>query len=109
MTARARITFVQSDGQRETVEIAEGRTVMEGARDHGVAGIEAWCGGQCLCSTCHCYVAEGWYPRLSPPDEAESALLEFAWEPRATSRLTCQLRVTDSLDGLELEVPERQL
>jgi 2Fe-2S ferredoxin len=104
-----RVTFVQPCGRRETVEMKAGLTVMQGARDRGIDGIEAQCGGQCSCSTCHCYVDPPWYARLPAPDEAEAGLLDFAWEPRENSRLTCQLRVTAELDGLVLHVPEQQL
>ncbi len=105
----ARITFVQPDGSRETIDVADGLSVMEGARNHGVDGIEAQCGGQCSCSTCHCYVAAEWYPRLPPVVEPEKGLLEFAFEPKHTSRLTCQLEVSAALDGLVLHVPTQQL
>ncbi|MFZ5556496.1 MAG: 2Fe-2S iron-sulfur cluster-binding protein [Pseudomonadota bacterium] len=104
-----RITFVQPDGTRITVDVAPGKSVMEGAREHGVPGILAECGGECSCSTCHCYVDDGWTDRLPPKDDAEAGLIDFAWEPRATSRLTCQLRVTAELDGLVLHVPAQQL
>ena len=103
------IVFVQPDGARTMVKVATGITVMEGARHHGIVGIEAQCGGQCSCSTCHCYVASDWYHLLPPIGPMEKDLLDFAWEPRATSRLTCQLMVDESMDGLELHVPERQL
>ena len=104
-----RITFIQPDGASATVEIASGLTVMEGAVENGVPGILAECGGSCSCSTCHCYVADGWAHALPPPEDDESGLLEFAWEPRESSRLTCQIRVTGALDGLVLHVPEEQL
>ena len=105
----SKITFIQPDGAAATVEIADGLTVMEGAVENGIPGILAECGGSCSCSTCHCYVADGWVGALPPPDDDESGLIEFAWEPRESSRLTCQLRVTDALDGLVLHVPARQL
>ena len=104
-----KITFIQPDGAAATVEIANGLTVMEGAVESGIPGILAECGGSCSCSTCHCYVADGWTEMLPPPDDDESGLIEFAWEPRESSRLTCQLRVTDALDGLVLYVPAQQL
>ena len=105
----ARITFIQPDGSAATVEIANGLTVMEGAIENDVTGVVAQCGGSCSCSTCHCYVADEWMGVLPPPDEEESGLIEFAWEPRGSSRLTCQIRVTDALDGLVLHVPAEQL
>lgn len=102
------ITFVQPDGSRSVTEIATGRTAMEAARDHAVRGIRAECGGECSCSTCHCYVDAAWIDRLPPKAAEEATLLEFAWEPRASSRLACQLQVTADLDGLVLHVPEQQ-
>ena len=82
---------------------------MEAARDHQVRGVRAECGGECSCSTCHCYVDEEWTSRLPPKADAESGLLEFAWEPKSGSRLTCQLVVTDTMEGLVLYVPQHQL
>ena len=105
----ARITFIQPDGSAATVEVPNGLTVMEGAIENGIAGVIAQCGGSCSCSTCHCYVADEWMGVLPPPEEEEMGLVEFAWEPRASSRLTCQIRVSDDLDGLVLHVPEEQL
>ena len=105
----AKITFVQPDGSRQTVDAVEGRSVMEAARRHSVRGIRAACGGEMCCSTCHCYVEDEWRSRLPPPTEDEAALVAFAHEPREGSRLSCQLVVTPTLDGLVLHVPERQL
>lgn len=101
--------FVQADGSRQCVPAVAGRSVMEAARAHGVAGIRAECGGECSCSTCHCYLDAAWQDRLPPPSDAEAGLVEFAWEPRPSSRLTCQLMVTDKLDGLILHVPAEQI
>lgn len=103
------LVFVQPDGARQPVSAIAGRTAMEAARAHGVRGIKAECGGECSCSTCHCYVDEGWRARLAPASAAEAGLVEFAWEPRPTSRLACQIIVTPELDGLVLHVPARQL
>ena len=105
----ARVTFIQPDGATATVDIENGLSVMEGAVRSGIDGIPAQCGGSCSCSTCHCYVADGWADVLPAPDDEETGLLEFAWEPRESSRLTCQLRVTDAMDGLVLHVPAQQL
>ena len=105
----AKVTFIQPDGAAATVEIESGLSVMEGAVQSGIDGIPAQCGGSCSCSTCHCYVADGWADVLPPPDDEETGLLEFAWEPRESSRLTCQLRVTEAMDGLVLHVPAQQL
>ena len=104
-----RITFIQPDGSAATVEVPSGLTVMEGAIESDITGVIAQCGGSCSCSTCHCYVAEDWMAVLPPPEVEEVALIEFAWEPKESSRLTCQIRVTDDLDGLVLHVPAEQL
>lgn len=104
-----RVTFVQPDASRTTIEAAPGLTAMEVARRHRIRGIKAECGGQCWCSTCHCYIDRLWLDRLPPKQDNEASLIEFAWEPKETSRLTCQIMLTDALDGLVLYVPERQL
>lgn len=106
----ARITYIEWGGTRHEVEVKTGMTVMEGARDNGIPGIEADCGGACACSTCHVYVDPGWVDRLPPKDDMEADMLDFAYQPDATrSRLTCQLKVTDALDGLVVHMPEKQI
>lgn len=105
----AKITFVQPDGRAETVDCDNGQSVMEGARDNAIEGIVAECGGMCSCSTCHCYVDKEWFAKLPEIQDDEAGLLEFAWEPKDVSRLTCQLEVSDDLNGLILHVPEQQL
>lgn len=106
----AKITYVEHDGTAHVVEVANGMTVMEGARDNGIPGIDADCGGACACSTCHVYVAPEWVDRLPPREPMEEDMLDFAYEPDPeTSRLTCQLKVTDELDGLVVTMPERQI
>ena len=82
---------------------------MEAARQNNIRGIKAECGGQCSCSTCHCYVDVAWADRLPPKKDDEASLVEFAWDPKPTSRLACQITMTEALDGLVLYVPERQL
>lgn len=104
-----KITFIQPDGTRHTVEVPPGSTGMDAARDNNIRGLRGTCGGECLCSTCHAYVDEAWLARLPPRKDQESSLIEWAWEPKSASRLTCQLVMTDSLDGLVLHVPEQQL
>ena len=92
------------------VEVANGLTVMEGARDNNIPGIEADCGGACACSTCHVYVDPAWTEKLTPMDDMEEDMLDFAFEPDpARSRLTCQIKVTDSLDGLRVQMPKKQI
>ncbi|MEP6655663.1 MAG: 2Fe-2S iron-sulfur cluster-binding protein [Betaproteobacteria bacterium] len=104
-----KVIFVHSNATTTTIEAATGLTVMEAARDNNVPGIKAECGGECSCSTCHCYVDAPWAARLPPKRADEASLVEFAWEPKDTSRLACQIRLTDALDGLVLHIPERQL
>lgn len=108
-TDMPRITFIQPDGSRETVEAPAGRSAMEAARDNNIRGIRAECGGECSCSTCHCYVDDAWLARIPGKNDDEAGLIEFAWEPRAASRLACQLLVTEALDGLVLHVPQKQV
>ena len=104
-----KVVFVQPDGSRQTVDARPGRTAMEAARDHSIRGILAECGGECSCSTCHCYVDATWIDRVPQKGSDEATLIEFAWEPREASRLACQLLVTEALDGLVLHIPEKQL
>jgi 2Fe-2S ferredoxin len=103
-----KIVFIEPTGARREIEAPVGVTVMEVARQHGVAGIVAQCGGACACATCHVYVAPEWLGKLEPREDMEEGMLENAWEPRPNSRLSCQVHVTAELDGLELTVPLRQ-
>ena len=106
----AKITYVEHGGKEHIVNVANGRTVMEGARDNGIPGIEADCGGACACSTCHVYVDDAWVEKLPAKDGMEADMLDFAYEPdEVKSRLTCQLKVTDALDGLRVQMPEKQI
>ena len=106
----ARITYIEFNGKRHQVDVPNGYTVMEGARDNNIPGIDADCGGSCACSTCHVYVDESWVDRLPKMEAMEEDMLDFAWEPNpARSRLTCQLRVSDALDGLVVQMPEKQI
>ena len=104
----AKITFIGSDGTRYEIEAENGSTVMETAIRNGVPGVEAECGGACACATCHVYVDEAWQALTGSPDPMEEDMLDFAYDLRATSRLSCQIKVTDELDGLIIGVPERQ-
>lgn len=106
----ARITYIEFGGKAHVVEVADGLTVMEGARDNAIPGIEADCGGACACSTCHVYVAPEWVSRLPPREAMEADMLDFAYHPDPVrSRLTCQLKVSPALDGLVVHMPERQI
>ena len=104
----AKITFIAADGTRYDVEAENGSTVMENAIRNGVPGIEAECGGACACATCHVYVDEGFKEIVGEPEPMEEDMLDFAFDVRPTSRLSCQIRVRDELDGLTVTVPERQ-
>lgn len=99
-----KIVYIEPEGERVEVEVEEGYSVMEGAIMNGVEGIEAECGGACSCATCHCYVREEWWDKLPEIDVIEDSMLEAATERRDNSRLTCQIPVTEELDGLTLEV-----
>lgn len=104
-----KITYIEHDGSSYEVEAKPGSTVMEGARDNGVPGIEADCGGACACATCHVYVDAAWVDKLPPKEAMEEDMLDFAWEPDPLrSRLTCQIKVTPELDGLIVHIPEKQ-
>ena len=103
-----KLTFVAFDGTRFDVEAENGSSVMENAIKAGVPGIEAECGGACACATCHVYVDEAWSPQVGEPQAMEEDMLDFAYDVRPTSRLSCQIRVSDELDGLIVHVPERQ-
>jgi len=99
-----KITYVDVDGTRYDCEVASGLSLMEGAINNGVPGILAICGGSCACSTCHAYIDEAWAERVGGPNDIEDATLDLANDRRPTSRLTCQVQVDDSLDGLVVHV-----
>ena len=103
-----KITFIAHDGTPHTVEAEVGSTVMEGAIKNGVPGIEAECGGACACATCHVYVDEAWLERTGEPVAMEQDMLDFAFDVRTNSRLSCQIKVTEELDGLVVTVPAQQ-
>lgn len=102
------ITFIDVQGTARTVEAEIGATVMETAIRNGVPGIEAECGGACACATCHVYVAEEWAEKAGAAESMEEDMLDFAFEVRPTSRLSCQIRVREDLDGLVVHTPARQ-
>lgn len=103
-----KITYIGSDGTRFEVDAQNGSTVMENALRNSVPGIEAECGGACACATCHVYVDEEWTEIVGRPESMEEDMLDFAWEPQPNSRLSCQIVVSDELDGLVVRVPARQ-
>lgn len=103
-----KITFIESNGTEQTVEAEIGMTVMEAAVKNMVPGIEAECGGACSCATCHIYVEDSWREATGSPDEMEEDMLDFAFDVRETSRLSCQIPITDVLDGLVVRIPDKQ-
>jgi len=103
-----KITYVDVDGTARTVEGDVGSTVMETAIKNAVPGIEAECGGACACSTCHVYVDEAWTEKTGAPSPMEEDMLDFAFDVKPNSRLSCQIKVSDALDGLVVRTPERQ-
>lgn len=107
-TPMAKITFTQPTGESQTVEAKTGNTVMEAAKLNNVPGIEAECGGACACATCHVYVDDAWREKTGGPAEMEEDMLDFAFDVREESRLSCQIKVTDELDGLVLKIPAKQ-
>jgi ferredoxin, 2Fe-2S len=103
------VTYRLPDGSERRVEVAVGSSVMRGAVEHNIPGIEAECGGCCVCATCHVYVDPAFFALLPPPEEGEREMLALtASPPHATSRLSCQIAMTAALDGLVVEIPERQ-
>ncbi|WP_417232055.1 2Fe-2S iron-sulfur cluster-binding protein [Brevundimonas sp.] len=104
----AKITYIEHDGRKHAVEVKAGLSVMEGAIRNNVPGIDADCGGACACATCHVYVDEAWREATGTPSAMEESMLDFAEEVEANSRLSCQIRVSDALDGLIVRLPENQ-
>jgi 2Fe-2S ferredoxin len=103
------VTYVSSDGERDEVELAAGTTVKDGALENGVEGIVAECGGNAMCATCHVYVDESWLEKLPERSDVEDEMLDStACERTENSRLSCQIRLTDELDGLVVHLPEEQ-
>lgn len=100
------ITYITADGVERRIDAANGISLMQLALTNGVAGIIGECGGVLSCATCHVYVDATWYERLAPPQAAELAMLEFADEPTALSRLGCQIKVRDELNGMIVRVPQ---
>jgi 2Fe-2S ferredoxin len=103
-----KITFVGSDGSAADVDAEAGHTLMETAVDNSIAGMVGECGGACACATCHAYIAEDWLGRLPAMDDMEDAMLESAMDRRANSRLSCQIEVTDELEGLTVTIADNE-
>ena len=103
-----KITYVDFQGVARTVDAENGSTVMETAVRNAVPGIDAECGGACACATCHVYVEDAWKEKTGEPSSMEEDMLDFAFDVRPNSRLSCQIKVSDALDGLIVRVPEKQ-
>ena len=103
-----KITYKDNQGNSKTVEVEKGLSVMEGAIQNGVPGIDADCGGSMACATCHVYVEEKWLDKLPKAEEAEVDMIDMANEPKKNSRLSCQIIVSDELEGLTVTTPEKQ-
>lgn len=104
----SKITFVQPNGTQQVVDAAAGVTVMEAAKLHSIDGITAECGGACACATCHVYVDDAWSEKVGKPSSMEEDMLDFAFDVRSTSRLSCQIKVSAALDGLVVHIPAKQ-
>ena len=102
------VRFISHDGYEQDVHVASGTSLMHAAVDNGVPGILAECGGACSCATCHCYVDEAWLGRLPEAGEVEAQMLDFVTDAEPTSRLSCQITVDDTLDGLVVRLPASQ-
>ncbi len=104
----AKVTYIEHDGSEHVIDVKNGLTVMEGAVKNNVPGIDADCGGACACATCHVYVGEGWLEKTGSKSAMEESMLDFAEGVQENSRLSCQIKVTDELDGLTVTMPESQ-
>ena len=102
------ITYIEHNGTNHTVDVQNGLTVMEGAVQNNIPGIDADCGGSMACATCHVYVKEDWFDKINKKNEGEDDMLDQAYEPKKNSRLSCQIIVSDDLDGLVVDMPEKQ-
>ena len=103
-----KITYIEYNGKEHRVDVPIGLSVMEGAVQNDIPGIDADCGGSCACATCHVYVDEKWFEKIPKKEEAEEDMLDMAFEPNQNSRLTCQITVTNELEGLVVRMPKQQ-
>ena len=104
----AKITYIEHSGKSHTIEVPKELSVMEGALQNNIPGIDADCGGACACATCHVYVDEKWFDKLPAKENAEEDMLDMAFEPKKFSRLGCQITITKDLDGLVVKMPSKQ-
>ena len=105
----AKITYIENNGKSHSVDVADGLTVMEGAVQNDIPGIDADCGGSMACATCHVYVKDDWYDQLDEKSEGEDDMIDQAYEPKKNSRLSCQITVSDKIEGLIVHLPEKQV
>ena len=103
-----KINYIENSGKVHTVDVSNGLSVMEGAVQNNIPGIDADCGGGMACATCHVYVKEEWFDKLSKKEDGEEDMLDMAHEPNKFSRLSCQLVISDELDGLTVQLPKKQ-
>ena len=103
-----KITYIEHNGKSHEIEVSNELSVMEGALQNNIPGIDADCGGSCACATCHVYVDEKWFDKLPKKESAEEDMLDMAYEPKKNSRLSCQITVEDGLDGLVVKMPSKQ-
>ena len=104
----AKITYNTHDSKTHTIEVQNGLTVMEGAVQNDIPGIDADCGGGMACATCHVYIKEEWWDKLPKKEDGEEDMLDMAYEPNKFSRLSCQILISDELEGLVVSMPEKQ-
>ena len=103
-----KITYIEHSGKLHTVEVPKELSVMEGALQNNIPGVDADCGGACACATCHIYVDEKWFDKLPKKADGEQDMLDMAFEPNKFSRLSCQITVAEELDGLVVKMPSKQ-
>ena len=104
-----KIIYIENNGKEHTVDVQNGLTVMEGAVQNDIPGIDADCGGSMACATCHVYVKDNWYYKLDEKSEGEDDMIDQAYDPKKNSRLSCQITVSDKIDGLVVHLPEKQV
>lgn len=103
-----RVTYIESNGEQHQVNLENGQSIMQGALDNLIEGILGECGGCCSCATCHCYVDDAWLEKVGAPDDMEKDMLDSVVDPKSSSRLSCQIQMSDDLDGLVVRLPESQ-
>ena len=104
----SKVTYIESNGKSHTIDVQNGLTVMEGAIQNNIPGIDADCGGSMACATCHVYVKEEWFNKIPKKEDGEEDMLDMAHEPNKFSRLSCQIIVTEDLDGMVVQLPSKQ-